>query len=24
VLYWVDIDGRLVHRYDPETGVDET
>lgn len=24
VLYWVDIDGRLVHRYDPETGVDDT
>lgn len=24
VLYWVDIDGRLVHRYDPASGVDET
>lgn len=24
VLYWVDIDGRLVHRYDPATGTDET
>ncbi len=24
VLYWVDIDGRLVHRYDPGTGIDET
>lgn len=24
VLYWADIDGRLVHRYDPVTGVDET
>ncbi|WP_420612579.1 SMP-30/gluconolactonase/LRE family protein [Candidatus Spongiisocius sp.] len=24
VLYWEDIDGRLVHRYDPETGIDET
>ena len=24
VLFWVDIDGRLVHRYDPATGVDET
>ena len=24
MLYWVDIDGRLVHRYDPSTGVDET
>lgn len=24
VLYWADIDGRLVHRYDPATGVDET
>ena len=23
VLYWEDIDGRLVHRYDPSTGVDE-
>jgi sugar lactone lactonase YvrE len=22
-LYWVDIDGRAVHRYDPETGLDE-
>lgn len=24
MLYWVDIDGRLVHRYDPATGIDET
>ena len=24
VLYWEDIDGRLVHRYDPSTGVDLT
>lgn len=24
VLYWEDIDGRLVHRYDPATGVDLT
>ncbi len=24
VLYWEDIDGRLVHRYDPATGMDET
>ena len=24
VLYWEDIDGRLVHRYDPTTGVDLT
>ncbi|GJM38953.1 MAG: hypothetical protein DHS20C19_23200 [Acidimicrobiales bacterium] len=23
VLYWVDIDGHAVHRYDPATGVDE-
>lgn len=23
VLYWEDIDGRLVHRFDPATGVDE-
>ena len=23
VLYWIDIDGRTVHRYDPSTGVDE-
>lgn len=23
VLYWVDINGRRVHRYDPATGVDE-
>ncbi len=23
VLYWVDIDGHAVHRYDPSTGVDE-
>ncbi len=23
VLYWVDIDGRQVHRYDPAAGVDE-
>jgi len=22
-LYWVDIDGRAVHRYDPSTGLDE-
>ena len=22
-LYWEDIDGRAVHRFDPETGVDE-
>ncbi len=22
-LYWVDIDGQAVHRYDPESGVDE-
>jgi L-arabinonolactonase len=22
-LYWVDIDGRAVHRFDPATGVDE-
>jgi L-arabinonolactonase len=22
-LYWVDIDGRTVHRFDPSTGVDE-
>ncbi len=22
-LYWVDIDGRVVHRFDPATGVDE-
>jgi sugar lactone lactonase YvrE len=22
-LYWVDIDGRAVHRYDPATGLDE-
>lgn len=22
-LYWVDIDGRAIHRYDPTTGVDE-
>ena len=24
VLYWVDIDGRQVHRYDPASGVDES
>ena len=24
VLYWEDIDGRQVHRYDPSTGLDET
>lgn len=24
VLYWLDIDGRLVHRLDPESGIDET
>ena len=24
VLYWEDIDGRLVHRYDPSTGLDES
>lgn len=24
VLYWLDIEGRSVHRYDPATGVDET
>ena len=23
-LYWLDIDGRAVHRFDPETGLDET
>ncbi len=23
VLYWIDIDGCAVHRYDPSTGVDE-
>jgi L-arabinonolactonase len=23
VLYWVDIDGRAVHKFDPATGVDE-
>jgi L-arabinonolactonase len=23
-LYWIDIDGRAVHRYDPATGTDET
>lgn len=23
VLYWIDIDGRAVHRYDPSTGTDE-
>ena len=23
VLYWVDIDGRAIHRFDPATGVDE-
>lgn len=23
VLYWIDIDGKAVHRYDPSTGVDE-
>ncbi len=23
VLYWVDIDGRAVHRYDPASGADE-
>ncbi len=23
VLYWIDIDGRAVHRYDPSTGQDE-
>jgi L-arabinonolactonase len=22
-LYWIDIDGRAVHRYDPATGLDE-
>lgn len=22
-LYWIDIDGRAIHRYDPATGVDE-
>jgi L-arabinonolactonase len=22
-LYWVDIDGRVIHRYDPATGTDE-
>ena len=22
-LYWVDIDGQAIHRYDPETGADE-
>lgn len=24
VLYWVDISGRLIHRYDPATGTDVT
>jgi sugar lactone lactonase YvrE len=24
VLYWLDIDGRLVHRYDPTTDIDES
>ncbi len=24
VLYWADIDGRLIHRYDPATGGDES
>ena len=24
VLYWTDIEGRVVHRFDPQTGVDET
>ena len=24
VLYWADIDGRTVHRFDPATGIDET
>ena len=24
MLYWVDIDGCLVHRYDPATGLDES
>ena len=23
VLYWIDIDGQAVHRYDPSTGADE-
>jgi sugar lactone lactonase YvrE len=23
-LYWVDIKGKLIHRFDPETGRDET
>jgi len=23
-LYWVDIDGRMIHRFDPVSGVDET
>jgi len=23
VLYWIDIDGKAVHRYNPSTGVDE-
>lgn len=23
VLYWIDIDGKAVHRYDPSSGVDE-
>lgn len=23
-LYWVDIDGRAIHRYDPESGLDES
>lgn len=23
-LYWVDIDGKVLHRFDPETGGDET
>ncbi len=23
-LYWIDIDGRAVHRFDPATGADET
>jgi len=23
-LFWVDVEGRVIHRYDPATGVDET
>lgn len=24
VLYWVDVDGRAVHRFDPDAAADET